>query len=90
MSRKQISISELFPEVKEAEKAHELLFQILDKYSNPSTPEEVSAISLEMANALSRKVFDLYEAQTTVGIELEYINGNPKIAIFESNSCDCG
>ena len=89
MSRKQISISDLFPDVKEAEKAHELLFQILDAHPTPEDGEEVSKISLEIANALTRQVFNLYQEQKTIGVELEYINGNPKVSIFEAG-CNCG
>jgi len=78
----QISVSELFSEVKDAMEANRQMLTILDRY-DLEEQEALQNASLEVANMLSRHYYELYHVQKTIGVAIESNGGRPKVTLYD-------
>lgn len=88
MKKTQTSLIELLESPKEVGRLNEELIALLDNTPTPQDAEANSALALQMANAVSRRIHELSGIQKTIGVELEFVGAHPKIRFFEiSGGC---
>ncbi len=90
MKRKQTSLIELLKSGKEVDRLNRELMALLDASGTPQSSAENSALAQQMADCISRRVFELHNRQITIGIELEFVADRPKIRFFEVEQGCCG
>ncbi|MCV6608444.1 MAG: hypothetical protein OIF32_09535 [Campylobacterales bacterium] len=82
----QLSVSDIFGSVKDAERSNVKILEILDKHGTPETAEKTKEIAEEIAQMLSDMVLETDEINRKIGVNLEFVGDNPKISLFDAPS----
>lgn len=83
MNKNQTSLIELLESPKEVDRLNRELLEMLDSAGEPQNAEANALLARELANKVSRRIHDLLGIQKIIGVELEFVAGNPKIRFFE-------
>jgi tRNA(Ile)-lysidine synthase TilS/MesJ len=90
----QISTSELFSRVKDAQASNIKILEILVKHGTPENSEQVQEIGAEIADMLSVMIYEIEEKDQKIGVDLEFIGDKPKFALYlmpsQNSSCQTG
>lgn len=79
----QLSVSDIFASVKDAEKANINILEILDKHGTPKNSEEIKQTASEIADMLSNMAYEIENADRTIGVDLQFIGDKPKFALYD-------